>query len=160
MKEPLGNIDGGGADDFIGGGDTLRESRLAKGLHGFLRIPNIYPTVMLRPFELNVVLLKQPWQSPETNSGLAAAQYDLAEMYRLGFGVTQNDQSPQSGTLPRQDRATLGQSSFWIIYPKKFLPSDKSYRIQRTSGLIVEDVQRQIPNQPGFTQAKTFIAAN
>jgi len=46
----------------------------------------------------------------------------------------------------------LEAASFFALFhlaPARFLPADKSYRIQRTSGLIVEDVLRRIPNHPG-----------
>lgn len=46
----------------------------------------------------------------------------------------------------------LEAASFFALFhlaPARFLPIDKSYRIQRTSGLIVEDVLKQIPDHPG-----------
>ncbi len=46
----------------------------------------------------------------------------------------------------------LEAATFFALFhlaPARFLPLDKSYRIQTTSGLIVEDVLRQVPDHPG-----------
>lgn len=46
----------------------------------------------------------------------------------------------------------LEAACFFALFhlaPARFLPADQSYRVQRTSGLIVEDVLKQIPDHPG-----------